>query len=235
MKCIVVANTAGGVGKTTSAHSIGVASAEYGKKVLLIDADPAGTLTFCCGIENPRVTTLEFLSGSFSLDASTVKSSERFTLMPASSRLASINLDSTIEPKKLVSALSEFDLVIIDTPTGPNQILTYFLEIADLIITPTTAEIISARGVVHIKSFAESCGKSRLIKVLASGTYEQEPETLTLLRNDFAMLEPSIHREEVVGLSQVTGRSVLTEYKNSVSAANYREVTYSLLEELSLI
>ena len=101
MKCIVVANTAGGVGKTTSAHSIGVASAEYGKKVLLIDADPAGTLTFCCGIENPRVTTLEFLSGSFSLPASTVKSSERFTLMPASSRLASINLDSTIQAKKI--------------------------------------------------------------------------------------------------------------------------------------
>ena len=75
MKCIVVANTAGGVGKTTSAHAIAVASVEYGKKVLLIDADPAGTLTFCCGIENPRVTTLEFLSGSFSLDASTVKSS----------------------------------------------------------------------------------------------------------------------------------------------------------------
>jgi cellulose biosynthesis protein BcsQ len=220
MKCIVVANTAGGVGKTTSAHSIAVASAEYGKKVLLIDADPAGTLTFCCGIENPRVTTLEFLSGSFSLDASTVKSSERFTLMPASSRLASINLDSTIEPKKLVSALSEFDLVIIDTATGPNQILTYFLEIADLIITPTTAEIISVRGVVHIKSFAESSGKSRLIKVLVSGTYEQEP---------------GIQREEVVGFSQVTGRSVLTEYKNSVSAANYREVAYSLLEELSLI
>ncbi len=235
MKCIVVANTAGGVGKTTSAHSIAVASAEYGKKVLLIDADPAGTLTFCCGIENPRVTTLEFLSGSFSLDASTVKSSERFTLMPASSRLASINLDSTIEPQKLVSALSEFDLVIIDTATGPNQILTYCLEIADLIITPTTSEIISVRGVVHIKSFAESSGKSRLIKVLVSGTYEQEPETLTLLRNDFAIMEPSIHREEVVGLSQVTGRSVLTEYKNSVSAANYREVAYSVLEELSLI
>lgn len=235
MKCIVVANTAGGVGKTTSAHAIAVASAEYGKKVLLIDADPAGTLTFCCGIENPRVTTLEFLSGNFSLDASTVKSSERFTLLPASSRLASIDLDSTIERQKLVSALSEFDLVIIDTATGPNRILTYFLEIADMIIAPTTAEIISVRGVVHIKSFAESCGKSRLIKVLASGTYEQEPETLALLRNDFAMLEPSIHREDVVGLSQVTGRSVLTENKNSLSAANYREVTYSLLEELSLI
>ena len=77
MKCVVIANTAGGVGKTTTAHAIAVAAVEYGKKVLLIDADPAGTLTFCCGVENPRVTTLEFLSDSFSLDASAIKSVER--------------------------------------------------------------------------------------------------------------------------------------------------------------
>lgn len=235
MKCIVIANTAGGVGKTTTAHAIAVAAVEYGKKVLLIDADPAGTLTFCCGIENPRVTTLEFLSGTFSLEASTVKSAERFAFMPASSRLASLDIASTMNHQHLTSTLRDFDLIVVDTATGPNQLLTYFLAIADLIISPTTVEIISMRGVLHVKSFAESMGKEKSMKVLISGTFEQLPENLMYLRNDFQILEPRIHRDEVVALSQTTGRSLLTEYKNSPSAADYREATYSILEELSLI
>ena len=74
MKTLVIANSAGGVGKSTSAQCIAVAASEYGKKVLVIDADPSAGLTFACGIENPRVSTKEFLSGQFSLDASTIKS-----------------------------------------------------------------------------------------------------------------------------------------------------------------
>jgi cellulose biosynthesis protein BcsQ len=33
MKIVTVANTSGGVGKTTTAHALAVASVEYGKKV----------------------------------------------------------------------------------------------------------------------------------------------------------------------------------------------------------
>ena len=65
MKIVTVANTSGGVGKTTTAHALAVASVEYGKKVLLIDADPSASLTFCCGIENPRVSSMEFLNKEF--------------------------------------------------------------------------------------------------------------------------------------------------------------------------
>jgi chromosome partitioning protein len=86
VKVLVVANSAGGVGKSTSVHCIAVAASEYGKKVLVIDADPSAGLTFACGIENPRVSTKEFLSGQFSLDASTIKSGERFSIIASSSR-----------------------------------------------------------------------------------------------------------------------------------------------------
>ena len=46
MKIISFLNFKGGVGKTTSTHSIAAGLQMKGKKVLVIDMDPQGTLTF---------------------------------------------------------------------------------------------------------------------------------------------------------------------------------------------
>ena len=236
MKILVIANTAGGVGKSTTAHALAVAAVEYGKRTLLIDADPAATLTFYCGIENPRITTEEFLTGTFSLDATTVKTSERFSFLPSSTRLSSFDINQSLTSEKLRASFSDYDIVIIDTATGPNRIVSYFLAFTDLIVIPATTEIAAIRGALHIKDFAQTAGymkKSDLL--LVQSEEDASSEVMGQLKADFNVLDPAISKDVLIPHSQMTGKSILTTNKDSQVASDYREICYSILEELELI
>ncbi len=236
MKLIQVSNLAGGVGKTTTAHAIAVAATEYGQKVLLIDADPSASLTFVNGVENPRVSTKEFLAGEYSSEAALLKTSERFSLLAASSRLASLDFEKVITSDTFKAAVKDFDLVIVDCPSGPDRLSTYFNQIADLLLIPATTEILSIRGALHAKEFANTAGFSAKPKLLITKNNGELPaELVEIFGAEFEVLEPVIRIDEQVPNSQTTGKSILTIANQSGVASDYREIAYSLLEYLELV
>jgi len=62
-----------------------------------------------------------------------------------------------------------------------------------------------------------------------------EKELLDHIKEDFVLIDPVIRRDSSVVGSQVTGKSVLSVYKDSGVASDFREATYSILENLALI
>ena len=224
MKKIVIASFAGGVGKTTTAHSLATAMSEYGKRTLLVDADPNSVLTFLCGVENPRFTLREFLEGS-KLETSVVSTGERFSFLPGSARLSEISeITSLLETQ-------EFDFAVIDTASSLSALTVQLIKAADLIIIPIASSFISIRAALHIKDFigAEDVKKIRILDCGMSS------EARTQLGSDFTILEPGIRKDEQIRANELSKVSILTSAPHSASASDYREIGYSILDELGMI
>lgn len=228
MKIILIANLAGGVGKTTLAHSIATAASEYGKKTLAIDADPDASLTFLAGIENPRLTLAEVANEPGKNEAAIVKTIDRFSLIPSASRLIELERISD----KFKEAISGYELVIIDSPSGPNRILPQLLSLADRVLAPIDGSMLSIRGALHIRRFIGSENKLRINLITNKKVNDFG---LNQIKSDLDFVETEIRFDEKVNLAQFANRSVLTAYPDSDFASDVRELTYSLLEDFSLI
>jgi chromosome partitioning protein len=224
---VLIANAAGGVGKTTLTHCISAAAAEYGKKVLAIDCDPQATLTFRCGIENPRLTSAEVFSGEHQITNAIVKTMERFTLLPGASRLASQDLKNV----NLLNTLNDdFDLCIIDTPSGPSSVLSALMAVATYVVIPVNSSFHSIRGALHIRDFQRNSGVSPTMRLVMNNS--DDPTLDETVTHDFTVLEPALPRALEVKKAEITTQSVLSFASHAQISSDIRELSYSLLEEL---
>ncbi len=84
-RVLAVANQKGGVAKTTTVASLGAAMVESGRRVLLVDLDPQGCLTFSLGQDPDKLplSVHEVLLGEIEPSAALVTTMEGMTLLPA--------------------------------------------------------------------------------------------------------------------------------------------------------
>lgn len=164
-KVIAIANQKGGVGKTTTAVNLGVALGISGKKVLLIDADPQGSLTKSCKINNADADNLEVtlselmafeMTGEdkdYLLISSSIKQFETVDLIPSNISLSGTEnalfncmsresvLKRTIEPLR-----QKYDVILIDCMPSLGMMTINALAAADSVIIPCEPSYLSVKG-----------------------------------------------------------------------------------------
>jgi chromosome partitioning protein len=221
---IAIANIAGGTFKTTTAHSLSVATVEYGKKVLLIDLDPRAELTFNLGFEKSRDLIVELLQSSLLAQSSDITTAERFDFIGTDSRLASIS-DVTALKTFLATVSTQYDVVIIDTPAHIDSRLAMALQAADALVIPAAASIHSMRGAINTCKIESSAKKF----ILPCGLFSKDNAAQF---SQEKVLDALIPLSAGIDIAISNQSSVLSTDKGSDFAEAYREASYSLLEHL---
>ena len=154
---VALANQKGGVGKTTAVANLGVLLYGMGLRVLLVDLDPQGHLTWSLG-HNPDAlpyTVYDAMIGERDFDFTRVivKTSAGPDLAP--NNIAASNADRELSNKptwgtRLTNVLRQvrhsYDYILLDAGPSLNSLTVNALYAADFVVIPTQLEMLSVKG-----------------------------------------------------------------------------------------
>ena len=247
-RVLAVANQKGGVAKTTTVASLGAAMAEQGRRVLLVDLDPQGCLTFSLGHDPDKlpVSVHEVLLGDVEPGAALVETAEGMPLLPANIDLAGSEAMLLMRAgreyalkRALAKVESDFDVVIIDCPPSLGVLTLNGLTAAHEVIVPLQCETLAHRGVGQfLRTIADVQQITNpdlallgaLPTLYDSRTTHSRDVLLDVAdRYELPVLAPPIPRTVRFAEASASGSSVLAGRKSKGGIA-YRELAQALLK-----
>jgi chromosome partitioning protein len=245
-RVIAFANQKGGVAKTTTTLNLGVAFAEQGMRVLLVDLDPQGNLTMSQGLNPDAIERSMFDVLVHRLPVTEVIHRAEVDLAVSSIDLAGAELalssmigrERALE-KALAPIKESYNYVLVDTPPSLGLLTINALVASDGVIVPVQCEYLSLRGLVQLENtlsmIRENLNPEVGIQGILPTMYDNRTlhsrEAVEILQENFGELvfDTKIRKTIRYAEAPVKGSSVL-KYDPSGSAAEaYRDLAKEVL------
>jgi chromosome partitioning protein len=162
-RVVSMCNQKGGVGKTTTTINLGASLAEYGRRVLLVDFDPQGSLSVGLGL-NPHDMQLTvynlLMQRDVRLEDVVVPSGvPGMDLLPSNIDLSAAEVQLVHEVgreqtllRALAPAIEEYDVILIDCQPSLGLLTVNALTASQGVIVPLECEYFALRGVALLKT-----------------------------------------------------------------------------------
>lgn len=240
-RTIAFANQKGGVAKTTTTLSIAVALAEIGRRVLVVDMDPQGALSYSMGVDPDGLdeTVNDVLVRRLPLEKVIV--AREVDLVPANIDLAgaeAVLLAKTGREYALQRALREidgrYDYVLIDCPPSLGILTINALTASSEVVIPLQCEALSHRGVGQL---IETLGDIRhftnpdlkiagVVATLFDGRTKHARDVLADVGHRYGLevFDPPVRKTIRFAEAAQAGRSIINFAPNHPAADAYRVV-----------
>ncbi|HEX5016967.1 MAG TPA: AAA family ATPase [Actinomycetes bacterium] len=247
-RTIAVANQKGGVAKTTTVASVGVALAELGRRVLVVDLDPQACLTFSLGVDPDalELSVHDAFMGRVGAAMAIRPVSETLDLLPSTIDLTGSEValhdraGREYVLKTLLDDVSDtYDFILIDCSPSLGVLTINALTAADEVLIPLQCETLSHRGVGQLLDTVSDVKRLTnqqldvlgVLPTLFDGRTTHSRAVLADVTQRFGVqvLEPPINRSIRFAEAPATGESIMSTASSSPGAAAYREHALRLL------
>ncbi|MFP5253101.1 MAG: ParA family protein [Actinomycetes bacterium] len=244
-RVIAMCNQKGGVGKTTTTINLGAALAEFGRKVLLVDFDPQGSLSVGLGL-NPH--DMERSVYNLLLDRDTTLADVIVPTNVAGMDLLPSNIDLSAAEVQLVHevareqtlarvlgpAVADYDVILIDCQPSLGLLTVNALTAADGVIVPLECEYFALRGVALLKTTIDKVQERLNPKLTIDGVLGTMYDGRTLHGREVmerlveawgdTVFHTVIRRTVKFSDSTVAGEPITTYAGASAGADSYRQL-----------